>query len=105
MTAPHVVHNVKTGCMECTHCGFQKAIKMPAPIDTILAQFDAFIEAHKGCSAPASETVMSEYIRGFDAGYDYVLCVIERWPEESGQDLSLLLSHLRMEDKKGRETT
>jgi hypothetical protein len=70
-----------------------------------LVQFDAFIEAHKGCSAPASETVMSEYIKGFDAGYDYVLCVIERWPEESGQDLSLLLSHLRMEDKKGRETT
>ena len=105
MTAPHVVHNVKTGCMECTHCGFQQAVKMPIPIDEMLTTMDAFLAHHGACAAPdpIPETVMSEYIKGFDAGYDYVLCVIERWPEESGQDLSLLLSHLRMEDKKGRQ--
>ena len=105
MSNDHIVHNVVTQKMECQHCGFQKAVKMPDTIDSILAQFDAFIGYHRGCKAPVTETVMSEYIKGFDAGYSYVLCVIERWQEESGQDLSLLLSHLRMEDKKGRETT
>jgi len=100
MSTDHIVHNAVTQRIECKHCGFQKAVKMPDTIDNILVQFDAFIAAHKGCSAPASETVMSEYIQGFDDGYNYVLVVMERWQEESGQDLKLLLSHLRIEDKK-----
>ena len=53
----------------------------------------------------APETVMSEYIKGFDAGYDYILREIERWQGEAGQDLGLLLAHLRMESTKGRENT
>jgi hypothetical protein len=86
MSTDHIVHNVVTQCMECQHCGFQQAVKMPAPIDAILAQFDAFIEAHRGCSVPASETVMSEYIKGFDAGYAYVLNEIEQYAKQYGGD-------------------
>jgi hypothetical protein len=48
---------------------------------------------------------MSDYIAGFDAGYEYVLQEIERWQEEVGQDLHVLLVHLRMESKQGREST
>ena len=105
MSTDHMVHNVVTQRMECKHCGFQQAVKMPDTIDSILAQFDAFMDAHKGCKAPASEAVMSEYIKGFDAGYDYVLNEIERWQDEVGQDLHVLLAHLRMETTKGRENT
>jgi hypothetical protein len=97
MSTDHIVHNVVTQCMECQHCGFQQAVKMPDTIDSILAQFDVFMWAHKGCKAPASEAVMSEYIKGFDAGYGYVLNEIERWQVEVGQDLGVLLAHLRME--------
>lgn len=105
MNADHVVHNVVTQRMECKHCGSDRAVKMPDTIDRILAQFDAFIAAHEACKAPAPETVMSEYIKGFDAGYGYALNEIERWQEEVGQDLHVLLEHLRMESKQGRETT
>jgi hypothetical protein len=48
---------------------------------------------------------MSDYIKGFDACYDYVLQEIERWQDEVGQDLEVLLMHLRMESVKSRETT
>ena len=99
MNTDHIVHNSKTQRMECQHCGFQQAVKMPDTIDSILAQFDVFMWAHKGCKAPASETVMSEYIKGFDAGYDFVLNEIKRWEKEVGQDLHVLLKHLRMERK------
>ena len=105
MSTDHIVHNVITQCMECQHCGYQQAVKMPDTIDNILAQFDAFLAAHEACKVPAPETVMSEYIKGFDAGYGYVLNEIERWQEEVGQDLDVLLAHLRMESTKGRETT
>ena len=54
---------------------------------------------------PAPETVMSDYIKGFDAGCDYILREIELWQAEVGQDLGVLLAHLRMESKHGRETT
>jgi hypothetical protein len=47
----------------------------------------------------APETEMSEYIAGFDAGYSYVLTEIERWQDEVGVDLHVLLSHLKMQDK------
>lgn len=51
----------------------------------------------------APETVMSEYIAGFDAGCDYILREIELWQDEVGEDLHVLLAHLRMESKQGRE--
>jgi len=53
----------------------------------------------------ASETVMSEYIKGFDAGCDYILREIELWQDEVGEDLHVLLAHLRKESDEGRETT
>jgi len=99
MSTDHIVHNVNTQRMECQHCGFQQPVKMPDTIDSILAQFDVFMWAHKGCKAPASETVMSEYIAGFDAGCDFILREIERWQDEVGEDLHVLLAHLRMESK------
>jgi hypothetical protein len=105
MNTDHIIHNSNTQRMECQHCGFSEAIKMPAPIDAILGKFDAFTAAHIACQRPQSETVMSEYIKGFDAGYDYVLNEIERWQEAFGEDLHLLLEHLRMESTKGRENT
>jgi hypothetical protein len=45
---------------------------------------------------------MSEYIKGFDAGYNYVLNEIERYASEySGNKFPFaeLLHHLKMEDK------
>jgi hypothetical protein len=98
----HIVHNSKTQRMECQHCGFTQAVKMPAPIDSILGEFDAFMEAHKDCKRPQSEAVMSEYIKGFDAGYGYVLNEIEgytkRYPDNRFV-LEELLAHLKMEGK------
>lgn len=105
MNTDHVIHNAKVGCMECKHCGFQQAVKMPIPIDDMLTTMDAFLAHHGACKMPASETVMSDYIAGFDAGCDYILREIELWQAEVGQDLGVLLAHLRMESKQGRETT
>jgi hypothetical protein len=115
MNTDHIVHNAVTQRMECKHCGFYGAVKMPDTIDSILAQFDVFMEAHKGCQPPVfnpspvykppSEAVMSEYIAGFDAGCDFILREIERWQDEVGEDLHVLLAHLRMESKQGRENT
>ena len=107
MSTDHIIHNAVTQRMECKHCGFQKAVKMPDTIDNILVQFDAFIAAHEGCKAPPSEAVMSEYIKGFDAGYSYVLNEIELWRDKcinsnfaiGSEDLDMLLAHLRMEGK------
>lgn len=110
MTAPHVVHNVKTGCMECTHCGFQQAVKMPIPIDEMLTTMDAFLAHHGACAAPdpIPETVMSEYIAGFDAGCDYIMREIELFDRDGpvyAKTIPALLAHLRKESKQGRETT
>jgi hypothetical protein len=105
MNTDHIVHNAITQLMECKHCGFSRAVKMPDTIDSILAQFNAFMATHEACKAPAPETVMSDYIKGFDDGYDYVLREIEQWQLEFGQDLSPLLKRLRTETIKGRETT
>lgn len=108
MSNDHIVHNAGTQKMECQHCGFQKAVKMPDTIDSILAQFDAFIGYHKGCKAPVTETVMSEYIKGFDAGYSYVLNEIEMFIKKHDYDLcfigpvEILLAQLKATT---RETT
>jgi hypothetical protein len=52
-----------------------------------------------------SETVMSEYIKGFDHGCDYIVTEIERYiklrdyePRITGPLLNLL-AHLKMEGK------
>ena len=58
-----------------------------------------------------SETDMSEYIAGFDAGYDCVLREIERYikrhdyePRITGPLLNLL-AHLKVEKKQARVNT
>lgn len=106
MSTDHIVHDAETGKFLCEACGVSEAPPfMPAPINVIVDAMDHFMSQHEACADPAPETVMSEYIAGFDAGYDYVLREIERWQEEVGQDLDVLLAHLRMESTKGRETT
>ena len=101
MSADHVITDAKTGKFLCEFCGAQEEPPfMPAPINVIIDAMDVFIEQHKDCKAPAAETVMSEYIKGFDAGYSYVLCEIERWQDEVGLDLHVLLAHLKMEKKR-----
>jgi hypothetical protein len=102
MNTDHIVHNSNTQCVECRHCGFQQAIKMPVPVNDILTQFDAFTEAHKGCKRPPSEAVMSDYVKGFDAGYGYVLSEIERYIDVYPNDVFAvkeLLAHLKLEEK------
>ena len=59
-----------------------------------------------------NESTMSEYIKGFDAGYGYVLHEIEQYikqreyePRLTGPLLNLL-AHLKLEDKQqAREST
>ena len=50
-----------------------------------------------------SETVMSEYIKGFDHGCDYIVAEIERFALEHDGDENILIreliSKLKMEDK------
>lgn len=102
MNTDHIISNSKTQRMECQHCGFSEAIKMPAPLNDILDKMDVFMEAHKGCKRPPSEAVMSEYIKGFDAGYSYVLNEIERYIDVYPHDVFAvkeLLAHLKMEGK------
>jgi hypothetical protein len=102
MNTDHIVHNSQTQRMECQHCGWTQAVKMPAPIDSILAQFDAFTKSHKGCKRPPSEALMSDYVKGFDAGYAYVLNEIERYAKQYKGDklpFAELLYHLKMEGK------
>jgi len=95
--------NSKTQRMECQHCGFSEAIKMPAPLDAILGKMDAFMDKHKDCKPPQAEAVMSEYIKGFDAGYAYVLNEVENYIKSANSHdamvLVQLLAHLKMEGK------
>lgn len=106
MNTDHVISNVITQRMECKHCGFQQALKMPDTIDAILAQMDTFIAAHKDCKAPIAEAVMSDYVKGFDHGYGYVINEIEIFIKAHSEDprfvgpVEILLAKL-----KGRETT
>ena len=49
-----------------------------------------------------SETVMSEYIKGFDHGCDYIVAEIERYIKTYPSEefvLKELLAHLKMEPK------
>ena len=104
MSTDHIVNNLVTQRMECQHCGFSEAIKMPAPVDAILGKMDAFLEAHKGCKRPQSEAVMSDYIKGFDAGYAFVLNEVEQHAKQYKEKeicfaFLELLQHLKMEGK------
>ncbi len=49
-----------------------------------------------------NETTMSEYIKGFDHGCDYIVAEIERYIKQYPDNkfaLTELLAHLKMEDK------
>jgi len=50
-----------------------------------------------------SETVMSEYIKGFDHGCDYIVTEIERYIKECNSHDALvlidLIKRIKMEDK------
>jgi hypothetical protein len=99
----HVITNSLNGKFKCEFCGTEEAPPfMPAPIDVIIDAMDYFIDQHKDCKRPQSESVMSEYIKGFDAGYGYVLNEIEvyikQYPDNTFA-LQELLAHLKMEDK------
>jgi len=115
MNTDHIITSSLTGKFKCEFCGAEEEPPfMPAPIDVIIGAMDYFIDQHKDCKRPQAEAVMSDYIKGFDAGYAYVLNEIELWqakhynsnfPIES-EDLSLLLAHLKMEGKPDiREST
>jgi hypothetical protein len=109
MSTDHIIHDGETGMFLCEACGVSEAPPfMPAPINVIVDAMDHFIGQHEACADPAPETVMSEYIRGFDAGYDYVLSEIERFERDGpvyAKTIPALLAHLRMESSKGKETT
>jgi len=47
------------------------------------------------CKAPIAETVMSDYIKGFDAGCDFIVREIETWSTKHQYDVIALLAHLR----------
>lgn len=100
MSDEYIIHNTKTGCLECKHCGFQQAVKMPMAVSDMLTVMDTFQAAHKGCKAPIPEAVLSDYVKGFDHGCDYIIKEIELWEKEVGQDLDVLIRHLKMENKK-----
>ena len=100
----HVITNSLNGKFKCEFCGTEEAPPyMPAPIDVIIDAMDYFISQHKDCKRPQAETVMSEYIKGFDAGYDYLLNEIEKFKDDYDGDenvlLCQLLARLRMEGK------
>jgi hypothetical protein len=52
-----------------------------------------------------SEATMSDYIKGFDAGYAYALNEVEQWIKREEYDprrvapVLSLLAHLKVEDK------
>lgn len=103
MNTDHIVTNTSSGKFKCEFCGEEEAPPfMPAPINVIIDAMDVFMDKHKDCQRPQSEAVMSEYIRGFDAGYDYVLHEILRYANEYRDDkmpFMELLAHLKMETK------
>lgn len=89
----HIFTEVKTGKFTCLACGATESPpSMPAPIDVIIGAMDNFLSQHEGCPA---ETVMSDYIKGFDAGCDYIIREIELWSDKHQYDVIALLAHLR----------
>ena len=103
MNTDHVITSSLTGKFKCEFCGTEEAPPfMPAPIDTIIDAMDYFTEQHKDCKRPQAETVMSDYIKGFDHGCDYIVAEIERYIKTYPSEefvLKELLAHLKMEGK------
>jgi hypothetical protein len=71
---------------------------MPAKIDDIIAQMDAFRDEHKNCKPHAAETQMSDYIKGFDAGCEHLMREIELFMKSKPlppSNIAELVAHLR----------
>jgi hypothetical protein len=111
MNTDHIITNNLNGKFKCEYCGEEEEPPfMPAPIDVIIDAMDYFMDKHENCTPPQQETVMSEYIKGFDAGYDYVLREVENYIKGANSHdalvLAELLAHLKMENKQHiREST
>jgi len=99
----HVITNSLNGKFKCEFCGTEEAPPfMPAPIDVIIDAMDYFISQHKDCKRPQAEAVMSDYIKGFNSGFEYVLYEIENYTKQYPDNkfvLEELLAHLKMEGK------
>ena len=99
----HIITNSLNGKFKCEFCGTEEAPPfMPAPINVIIDAMDYFIDQHKDCKRPQAETVMSEYVKGFDSGYGYVLNEIEVYIKQYPDSkfvLEELLAHLKMEGR------
>lgn len=99
----HIITNSLNGKFKCEFCGAEESPPfMPAPINVIIDAMDYFIDQHKDCTPPQAETVMSEYVKGFDSGYGYVLNEIEVYIKQYPDNkfvLEELLAHLKMEGK------
>ena len=84
--------------MYCARCECASEVKMPAKIDDIIAQMDAFREAHKNCPPNPIEAEMSEYIKGFEAGCEHLMREIELFNKSAPLQpvhVSELIKHLR----------
>ena len=99
----HIITNSLNGKFKCEFCGAEESPPfMPAPINVIIDAMDYFIDQHKDCKQPQAETVMSEYVKGFDSGYGYVLNEIEVYIKQYPDNkfvLEELLAHLKMDGK------
>jgi hypothetical protein len=96
MTTDHIEARGRT--MYCTRCECTSTVQMPALIDHIIAQMDFFRDAHKDCKPNATETQMSEYIKGFDAGCEHLMREIELFNRQAHLQPALVpevLKHLR----------
>jgi hypothetical protein len=94
----HIFTEAKTGKFTCLACGAAEAPPhMPAPISVIIDAMDHFISQHEDCKPPVAETVMSDYIKGFDAGCDFIVREIEIWSAKHQYDVIALLAHLQQE--------
>jgi hypothetical protein len=105
MNTDHIVVSKETGKFKCEFCGAEEEPPfMPAPIDVIIGAMDYFTDQHKDCKRPQAEAVMSDYIKGFDAGYAFVLNEVERHAKQYKEKeicfvFLELLQHLKMESK------
>ena len=101
----HIITNSLNGKFKCEFCGVEEEPPfMPAPVEVIIDAMDVFIDTHKNCKRPQAETVMSDYIKGFNSGFQYVLHEIENYTKQYPDTdakfvLEELLAHLKMEGK------
>ena len=76
MNFDHIIINTTTGTYECQHCGAtQSQPKFPVPMNDLLEYMDMFTDAHKNCKSASPPP--SEYEKGFEAGYAFVVAAIE----------------------------